>query len=371
MSPVPMKSLPDFEVQPNSTPQLYRLTVLRFFAAVAVFGYHLWKDTDWLPKEWMFRYGFAAVGFFFILSGFVLTWAFGPSTTTGLFYVKRLARVYPSHLVMAVVALFMPVLAFPVTSAGVFANLGLVQAWFLDWSIAFSLNAVSWSLSCEAFFYLLSPWLIRWLGRIATRPMTVICASWFALCSLLSMGLGISSNTLDVWAFTNPLLRSGEFVAGIAIALLVRRSWAPRIPPSVAIIVLVGAMTVLAWSPGALPQTVVDVILAPFFAIVIVAAAVADVRQKKGLGTSRFLVYAGQVSFAFYLVHELAIFNLAELLGSGQTDMPGLVRALIAFSVSFLAAVVLHHVVELRAQKVIVRAWKKFRTPSTSYVSRS
>lgn len=348
------------ELHFEQVPQLYRLTSLRFIAAAAVFLYHVAKDTNWLPHEWLFRYGFSGVGFFFILSGFVLTWAYRRPVRPGEFYVRRIARVYPSHLIMALVAVFLPVLASPVTFLGIFANLSLTQAWFVDWSIVFSLNAVSWSLSCEAFFYLLSPWVIRWLRRTSSANVVLISGSWFAICSLASIGFGISGNMLDVWAYTNPLFRSGEFIAGVALAILVQRGWTPRIPFTVAITLMLGAGVIVSLWRGNLPQTVVDVILAPVFATVILAGAIADIRQKKGLMCLRWLVYAGQVSFAFYLVHELVIMNLAAAFASSQT-ISSVLQVFITLALSVLLAVLLHHTVERPGQKMLISLWKKRR----------
>lgn len=365
MSRVSGRDAPEAGFHFDRVPQLYRLTSLRFFAAGAVFLYHLSKDTEWLPKEWFFRYGFSGVGFFFILSGFVLAWSYRRPVKAGEFYIRRFARVYPSHFAMAFVALLLPVLAAPVTIAGIFANLGLMQAWFLDWSIVFSLNAVSWSLSCEGFFYLLTPWLIRWFRRASSRTISTICGGWFGVCSLASAWFGMSGNVLDVWAYTNPLLRSGEFVAGIALALLVGRGWSPRVPFSASIALLFAAVGIISLAPGLLPQTVTDVFLAPFFAVVILSAAMADITKKKGLMGSRPLVYAGEVSFAFYLVHELVIFNLAHLFELVSMGMPNLARGLIAAMLSILVAVLLHHAVERPGQKVIVELWKKRHWLST------
>lgn len=339
--------------------QLYRLTSLRFIAAMGVFLYHVAKTTDWLPQDVLFRYGFTGVGFFFILSGFVLTWSSKHDMTRKDFYVRRFARVYPSHFVVFVAALFVPVIAFPLSVGGAVANLALVQAWFMDWAIVFSLNAVSWSLSCEAFFYLCSPFLIRHLGNAGTRALIIVSSGWVALTFMLSLWLGLRGNTWDIWAYTNPLLRSGEFMIGVALALLIRRGWTPRVPLSASILALGCVMALAALTRGQLPQTVANVVFAPFFALVIVAAATADLRGKQGLMQWRPLRYAGEVSFAFYLVHEVVILNAwawaADLsLGRGA----GLLLCIGVFMVSCLASVALHHGVELRAQGMILRWWR-------------
>ena len=66
--------------------RLDSLTGLRFFAAWLVVVHHF-SNFATMPYIWRYT-GFGATGvtFFFVLSGFVLTWSFVPSDTAGRFY---------------------------------------------------------------------------------------------------------------------------------------------------------------------------------------------------------------------------------------------------------------------------------------------
>ena len=170
--------------EPAPRRDLPRLTSLRAFAALAVLGYHLMRHTDLLPRDEWFRYGFAGVGLFFILSGFVLTWSIRPARrrrpTSGS---GASPAIYPSHFVMLVVAVVVPVIPGAITWLGAIAGLLLVQAWFSDWDVVFGMNAVSWSLSCEAFFYLCAPFVIRRLAATSRSRAVVAAGIWVALTS--------------------------------------------------------------------------------------------------------------------------------------------------------------------------------------------
>jgi peptidoglycan/LPS O-acetylase OafA/YrhL len=347
--------------EPAPRRDLPRLTSLRAFAALAVLGYHLMRHTDLLPHDSWFRYGFAGVGFFFILSGFVLTWSIRPHDGAADFWVRRFARVYPSHFVMLLVALVVPVVPGAITWLGAVAGLLLVQSWFSDWDVVFGLNAVSWSLACEAFFYLCAPLVIRHLAA-ASRARAVLAAGcWVALTTAAAVGFGLHSPAADVYAYTNPLIRSGEFVLGVLLAVLVEKGWRPRLPlvPCVtALLVVAGSLSV---GPGRLRQSVVDILLDPFFALVILAAALADLGGRKGVLQWRGLTYLGEVSFGFYLVHELVIVNLAP-------HLPDVSRADHATSLAVIglaalgSAMALHHLVELPCQSGIRRWWARRRS---------
>lgn len=336
------------------------LTSLRAAAALLVFGYHVGKDTGWLGARAVeTRYGFVGVAFFFVLSGFVLTWSTAPGTPARDFWAKRVARVYPSHLFMAGVALVVPVLVLPVTVWGVVANLTLTQAWFRPWDIAFSLDSVSWSLSCEAFFYLIAPVVMLALRRRSTRAAIRFCAVWVGLSAVVAVVMGRAGNAWDIWAYTLPPVRSGEFVLGCLLALLVQRGWRPRLPLWLVLVVAVGVGLVLAGSSVELPQSVADVGFTPLFAVVILAAALADVRRPAGGWLAvRWLVYAGQVSFAFYLVHELVIINLLPFAPTSPGSVTGALLAVAALVVAGTAAVALHHGVELPAQRWVLRTYR-------------
>ena len=85
------------------------LTSLRFFAALLVFVHHTPLTARWSE---VFSLGFAGVGFFFVLSGFILTIQYHEDFFRGFtwarlhsFYVARVARVYPLHVVTMLIVL--------------------------------------------------------------------------------------------------------------------------------------------------------------------------------------------------------------------------------------------------------------------------
>lgn len=352
MNPLPTSS-------PELPRQLPRLTSLRIFAALMVFGFHVTRIYEWAPGSQSARYGLAGVAFFFIISGFVLTWSAGQrEIRSRQFWWRRFARVYPAHLAMSLIVLALRPfgIGYPESGSWVGDTLAIIllQAWFPDNAIAFALNAVSWSLSVEAFFYLLAPQLIRWLRRLSTSLVALVSLTWWLLCVLIAEVL----NRLDfmVWAYTLPPVRSGEFVLGIGLAVLIRRHWQPLrilkwavIPATLLVLTSYAAML----RGPSMTQYGAGAWMTPAFVLLIAAAAMADIDGLRGPLKSRFLVHLGTTSYCFYLVHEVFLFSVAPLLPEGihgKTSL-GVLIALIAGAQ--LLAEVLYRLVERPAQRFL------------------
>jgi peptidoglycan/LPS O-acetylase OafA/YrhL len=90
--------------------RLPSLTGMRFIAAVGVFLFHgilyggFFSSTHAVGVlgSVVNVAGWAGVVFFFILSGFVLTWSLRPKDTVPSFWRRRLLKVFPNHLVTSI-----------------------------------------------------------------------------------------------------------------------------------------------------------------------------------------------------------------------------------------------------------------------------
>ena len=341
--------------RPRALPSL---TSLRWFAALAVFGCHVGGNFD-ITVRWLLPGGAVGVGFFFVLSGFVLTWSHPDEVEVRSFWVKRFARIYPATLASTLVALGLWSAGVPylfVTPGGVAACVTLTQSWFPGFHPVNDCNGVTWSLCCEAFFYLLFPMLIGWARRRPTQTVAlvtfgavIVAAVFTAVVSLLGV---------FVYTYYLPIVRLPEFLTGIALALAMQRGWKPPFSRRTAALVLaVGWLVVTGLPLGAAPQLRVYYCL-PGAAAVIAASAYHDVTSERGWLRQRWLVYLGELSFAFYLMHLLALDVAHQHLSHSGV----LAWASVAFVVAFASAVVLHHGVELPIQRFIVQAARRRRT---------
>jgi peptidoglycan/LPS O-acetylase OafA/YrhL len=342
------------------------LTGLRWVAAFLVFGFHLCLVEYFSPGPEarlitaVFQPGSVGVSFFFILSGFVLMWAC-PRTGFRKFWWRRFARVYPLHIatVLLVLILLLTYKPWELPSPWVAAaNVLLVQAWSPELSYLQSLNTVSWTLSVEAFFYLLFPLIALGMTRLGRRGVVAVGAGAWAITTFGPfVGRLVASREAVDWFFHwTPAGRLPEFVTGISLALLVR-AWRPaRIRPlwCAAGVLTVGGYFLSTHVPSPWGYAACTL---PGFALLLFTAAVADLDQRWTPWRNRTMVRLGEWSFAFYLVHLLVVRLFESTIGYHPRFPPGkgVLLALATFVLSLGAAWLLHAAVERPARIVLLR----------------
>lgn len=352
------------------------LTGLRWVAAFLVFWFHCAGWGAVVSPWWHLpQFGFIGVSFFFVLSGVVLTWSARPGQSARRFYWRRFARIYPAHAVMTIVAVALYLFVMPPYKplwAGLLALL-LVHAWPPIPVVNSAANGVSWSLSCEAFFYALFPGLTRFLGAQSRRGRIVSVGAVLAVCGGAAVACSfVAGGRFDTPAYENPLVRSGEFVLGVALGLALREGWVPRVRVWVAWSAAAAAAGV-ALVVGALhgwpvPRGLADVVAVGPFALVLVAYAGRDLIGRNTLMSRRWAVYLGQLSFAFYLVHQIVLDLVMKQLWpmDHRSALAVLARAPLGLALSVLAAMALHHGVELPGQRLLTRRRSRRSAPPTA-----
>ncbi|HXJ57341.1 MAG TPA: acyltransferase [Verrucomicrobiae bacterium] len=211
-------------------PHIEALTALRFFAALVVVFFHHGQAQFSGAPVWcqnIVRGGYVGVPFFFILSGFILTYSYAPQAPrlpARNFWVARLARIYPVYAFALLVSapLFLGGLAETgsyesLTSrflVQLTTNFGLLQAW--SPSLAFAWNGPGWSLSVEAFFYLTFPIL---LNRLTGRTRCLLLLGLVGLAGLGRLCFGGQSlgAVQRILGWANPLLWFPLFLLGMVV----------------------------------------------------------------------------------------------------------------------------------------------------------
>lgn len=207
------------------------LDFYRFVAAVGVMVFHFSSMAGYANNSNL-RY---LVDFFFVLSGFVIMHSYIAlrREEIGKFIARRLARIYPLHLLTLNIFIILGGLRLWQTGQHserfdfeqVPFHLLMVHAWgFVQGAGAF--NFVSWSISAEWFAYLLFPLLLWVHHKTASR--------WTLLALAIAGGVGLSLicqltgiRSWTEWTFDGGAYRAiPSFVGGMAIRVIPL----PRLP---------------------------------------------------------------------------------------------------------------------------------------------
>jgi len=369
--------------------QLDALTGLRFVAALAVVVHHCDDKMGIQIPE--LPLGNFAVTFFFVLSGFILSYAYHGRLNTKAefqkFWVTRVARIWPLHLTCLLIALLCTCnTKFYLQSATgmgqLFSNIFLLQAWAPSYDWGFSLNGVSWSISNELFFYAMFPFLFwggsqafakKYVGLALFTLLALISLHWCARSDYFADSLNYRSIV-----HLNPLLRLLEFATGMGVGMLPHLR--QRLNPSVgfgwhdvwaellAIGLVLGASYVLLnhWIGNAFAgldfNSPVIIAWTRFSAFTVVfAAVVAIFASSKGpvawLLSRRPMVFLGEISFSLYMIHQIVI-SVWVVNFAGVTQPPTWLSLVSILGISGLSSWCLYRLVELPAKDWILQVYQ-------------
>ncbi|RKT19400.1 peptidoglycan/LPS O-acetylase OafA/YrhL [Streptomyces sp. 1114.5] len=373
---------------PTRTATLPSLEGLRAIAVVFVFASHAlvlgaFKDPDALSVFSTLtgdgRIGFLAVSFFFVLSGFVLTWSAKPGQTATGFWRRRVMRIGPSHVLIGAIALTQFAAAGETIRWGpAIANLFLVQNWLPSQDlIMYQFNGATWTLAVEMLCYAMFPLLVRYVRRLDTRALW----SWIIGLGATAILLPAISYPLlsgfppshfyplgswpQLWAlYFFPPVRCIDFVIGMFLARIVASGRWPKIRILPAVLLNLAAFLLLYHLP--IPFGIAAFYPVPA-ALLIGSLAARDLSGKRTILSTRPMVWLGELSFAFYIIHITVMFAVhaafkGELVGYAHSytptafSTPVAVLFIIGLYVLIVAlAWVLHHTVELPA----MRRWSR------------
>lgn len=234
-------------------------------------------------------YGWLGVDFFFVLSGFIITWS-APGKTASSFAWHRFRRVVLPYLPIGI-AIGLLYMAFPAASEGLRAWSWLTTVTLLPINAEPALS-VAWTLQHEMLFYAL------------------FLASWFSGRFMLGLVLWVAAIAIGVvaqvdWLAVRPI--NLEFLFGVASCWTVRNGrgdWRWAVAAVVPVLAWIALGAERPWSP--LVGLAIACVLPPLIR--------AEMRGAFTVWPA--LVFLGAASYSLYLAHGLAISIAARLGGA-------------------------------------------------------
>jgi peptidoglycan/LPS O-acetylase OafA/YrhL len=297
------------------------LTGLRFVAAMMVFLSHYPIPGAPARLLQITQSGYAGVTVFFVLSGFVLAYNYGPRFAANgrgvlaAYALARFARVYPLYFIVTIL-----VWLSSDQTVSIWPYLLMLQAWSPDLRIAYGLNGPSWSIGVEVFLYAVFPAVVliqRKAGVSRSRGRILIAGSVIVII-MICMASGFilaGASVLDPsdpssahrWLYRTPLFRLFDFTLGVLVAsfitdfapgAIVKRAW--ELASYLAILAVVALMSSATHYYSAYSW---DVSFAVPCVIVILALTICPNRPLARVLSLPCIVSLGEASYAFYLVH--------------------------------------------------------------------
>jgi peptidoglycan/LPS O-acetylase OafA/YrhL len=316
--------------KPASSGKIAALAGARAFPPLMVVMFHFSEGhhySGFQPLDLLATRGYLWVEFFFVLSGFILTYAYWPRvkdlfTRAGYlaFLRARLIRLYPLHLFMLLLILLIVIglralaahSGYPsifdlkyhqdVSAKGFWLSVFLAHAWNSMGSLTW--NGVSWFVSVEFALCLLFPALL-WLaeGRL-WRGFALIAAGLAGLLALLFT----SKHGLDI-TFHNGVLRGlSDFSVGMGLAVLFRRvkardrlpDWMHSLLQLLLLSLLAYAVMNTGWSHTRMDIFTVLPLMTLVFALAFdrgIVARALQTRLPQVMGEWSYAVYLGQTAW--------------------------------------------------------------------------
>jgi peptidoglycan/LPS O-acetylase OafA/YrhL len=361
-------------VEAQKPARLDALTGLRCFAALNIVFFHF-SNPDWFgPLAPVVNAGYLSVSFFIMLSGFVLAYNYARRAREGKlgkkkFWIARFTRLYPIYVLSLVLGWKTFLGEYSAHTHvmfwwGAILTPLLLQGWVPE--IATFGNTPAWTMSAEAAYYILFPWLA------AIKPPSRLRGHLLRLGALWLLGMipgavyviynpdGIahvdrfsSAPWLQALKFT-PIPHLPSFTFGVLLAsldeIMDRTSW---LRVALGLAGFAGIYAVLIQGPKVPYALIHDGLLMPLFGCLILGLAGVNPLSKV-FGFSAF-VFIGESSYCLYLMH----FNLWNLLhDSGLLKATGLAQfdPWISYAILVGLALLALHLIEKPAQKIL-RQW--------------
>lgn len=324
----------------QSKPRFEILDGLRGVAALIVVAFHLFETYSPGPCGQILNHGYLAVDFFFILSGFVIGYAYDdrwPRMTQWNFYLRRLIRLQP----MLIMGVFIGAVWFYFGDAPLFDKvmstpwwmvLGIMLLSFImfpvppsldirGWAENSPLNGPQWSLMWEYLANILYASVVRRFSKAALSVFVILSGvlTVFLCCNIDAFGLlearsWAAYTPIGGWAVTADQLYVGisrllyPFFGGLLLYRLGKRIVVPRYGffcCSLALAVLLVFPHVGGDTPNIWNGVYCSVAILLFFPMIVAAGAGSPLKGEKEIRICKFL---GEISYPLYITHYPLIY---------------------------------------------------------------
>ena len=312
--------------------------------------------------------GEIGVHFFFVLTGFLLTLQYEDKMKSDnfkpvSFLIKKVARVYPLHLLTFIIWFIWTLETEPVSFLllkKAFFNVFLLQSYIPDVNYYYSFNLLSWYLCDLIFLYIVFAFCGKCIFK-SKKPLLLILIILFFLSAALIM-FGHYVKSMDIFAFyIFPPVHLLNFLAGMWLCLIYKKIKDINIPTFIILFLEFSAIVIFILTVLISPKTPTKYRISfLYIATSAFIAIVFAITDKKGplaklFGTKLFQ-FLGSISFSMYMIHLYMQHFVGLFLDRYNTynDYP-----FVFFSVYMIVTLVMSYICE---KYFVNPIYKKLRT---------
>ena len=312
----------------SSKPHYQILDGLRGVASMMVVAFHLFEAHSTNHLDQIINHGYLAVDFFFLLSGFVIGYAYDdrwPKMSTGNFFKRRLVRLQP----MVIIGMIIGAICFYFQDSSLWPNIHTVPIWKMllvmligftlipvppsmdirGWQEMHPLNGPGWSLFFEYIANILYAVFIKKFSKTALWILVIISGA-----ALIE--LAVASPNGDViggWSIDATQLRIGftrvmyPFFAGLLLFRTIKLTsiknaffWSSLLIIITLSIPRIGGSEHL-WMNGLYDSLTIIFI----FPLIVFIGASGEIKSKT---TTKICKFFGDISYPLYITHYPLIY---------------------------------------------------------------
>jgi len=313
---------------PAVKPHYLILDGLRGLAAIIVVVFHIFEAHATSHLDQIINHGYLAVDFFFMLSGFVIGYAYDDrwgTITTGNFFKRRLMRLQP----MVIMGMIIGAVGYYFGASNLFPMIGTMPVWKVlltmlvgftllpvlpsmdirGWNEMHPLNGPGWSLFFEYIANILYALFVRKFSKTGLLILVFLCGATLMYYAVTSQ----NGDVIGGWSITPEQLRIGftrlmyPFFAGLLLCRVVKIKqingaflWSSLLLLAVLAFPRVGGADGL-WMNGLYESLAIIFV----FPLIIYLGAGGTVRNKVSLKIYKFF---GDISYPIYITHYPLIY---------------------------------------------------------------
>ena len=374
-----------------SKPRYEILDGLRGVAALMVVLFHLFETYSKGPAFQIVNHGYLAVDFFFVLSGFVIGYAYDDrwdKMTTWGFFKRRLTRLHPMVIMGTLIGaalFFFSGTAFPKTVETPLWKFLLCMVMGLlmipcsnrldirGWGELNSFNGPQWTLTLEYIGNILYAFVLRHLPKAALAALCACCA-FFTLD--LTMGWNVFGlleapqyNVIGGWSLTPDQIYIAftrllyPFLCGLLISRILPSHRTQENPSGSPIrikggfwwcalaIVVILATPCIGGKQGLADGLFQAIAILVFFPLIVLTGAGSQTTDKRSTAICKWL---GEISYPIYITHYPLIYMQMDFAAKHPNAAPWQ-HVAVAAGVFFMAILIARCV--FKAYDLPVRAW--------------